>query len=45
MENFKSVATAHNNIAALNLAGAIDKDQWGKSCDGLLSAHGQCEPV
>jgi hypothetical protein len=35
MENCKSVA-------AQNLAGAIDKDQWEKVV-GLLSAHGQCE--
>ena len=28
MENCKSVAIALNIIAALNLAGAIDKDQW-----------------
>jgi cytolysin (calcineurin-like family phosphatase) len=30
MENFKSVATVLNNIAAQNLADAIDKDQWEK---------------
>jgi hypothetical protein len=30
MENCKSVATALNNIAALSLAGTIDKDQWEK---------------
>ena len=30
MEDCKSFATALNNIAALNLAGAIDKDQWEK---------------
>jgi hypothetical protein len=40
MDNCKSVATAINNIAAQHLAGAIDKDQWGKSCDGRLSANG-----
>ena len=28
MENCKSVDTALNNIAVLNLAGAIDKGQW-----------------
>ena len=30
MENCKYVATALNNIAALNLSGAIDKGQWEK---------------
>jgi hypothetical protein len=40
MENCKCVATALNNIAALNLAGAIDKYLVGKGCDRLLSAHG-----
>ena len=30
MENLKSVSNALNNIAALNVAGPIDKDQWGK---------------
>jgi hypothetical protein len=29
-ENCKTVATALNNIADLNIAGAIDKDQWEK---------------
>ena len=30
MENCKYVATALNNISALNLSGAIDKVQWEK---------------
>jgi hypothetical protein len=30
MENCKYVATALNNIAAMNLSGAIDEGQWGK---------------
>ena len=37
MENSKYVATALNNIAALNLSGAIDKGQWEKV--GLLSRY------
>jgi hypothetical protein len=36
MKNCKSVATALNNIAALNLTGAIDKDQWGKVVIGYF---------
>jgi hypothetical protein len=39
MENCKFVANAVNNIAALHLSGTIDKGQWGKSCDGLLSGR------
>ena len=34
MENCKYLATSLNDIVALNLSGAIDKGQWGKSCDG-----------
>ena len=30
MENWKRVATALNNIVALNIAGSISKDQWEK---------------
>jgi hypothetical protein len=51
MENCKCVATALNNIAAMNLSGAIDKGQWEKVVmdyfqedDFCGIAHGQCEP-
>jgi hypothetical protein len=30
MWNYKSVATALNTIAALNVTGPIDKDHWEK---------------